>query len=139
MSCLDKLSYIAGLVDGEGCITIGQRCRGNYQLVFRVAMYDKEPLELIEETFGGSVDSSNRKDGKPQWCYTATGGKAADIITQLFPNLIVKKAEAAIAIAFQTGMTSYKGGHRVVPPEEITFREACYQQMQKLIKSHKVR
>ncbi len=136
---IDVLSYLGCLIDTEGCITIASRGRGSYQLVLRIGMYDKEPLELMVNTFGGSVGSANRKDKKPCWCYTATDDKALVIILELISYLLVKKAEAEIAITFQYFISKYKGGRRAVPKEEIDFREVCYQKMQEAIKSHKRR
>lgn len=106
--------------------------------MFRVAMYDIGPLNLILDTFGGSVDPANRKDKKPCWCYSATSNRALDIMIELIPYLLVKRGEAEIAIIFQSGMTSYKGGRRKIPEDEVEFRELCYQKMQTAIKSHKL-
>jgi len=138
---IDAYSYIAGLVDGEGCITISKRpYKGGYQLVFRVAMYDKEPLDFIADTFGGSVNYPNRKDGKPIWCYTATGDLALEIMKTLQPYLLVKDKEAQVAITFQELKSDFRGGKHSHPtPEEIAFRESCYKDMQLLIKGHKQR
>lgn len=136
---IDTLSYLACLIDAEGCITISNGRKRHYQLIVRIGMYDKEPLELMASAFGGSVDPTNRKDKKPCWCYTATSDRALSIMVELVPYLLVKRGEAEIAIIFQSGMTSYKGGRRTVPQDEIDFRDLCYQKMQEAIKRHKVR
>ena len=136
---IDALSYLACLVDTEGCITISNGRKWHYQLIVRVAMYDKEPMELMVDTFGGSVKPTNRQDKKPCWCYTATGERALTIVVELIPYLLVKRKEAEIAIIFQGGMVSYKHSKKTIPQEEIDFRDLCFQKMQEAVKYHKVR
>lgn len=49
-----KLSYIAGLIDGEGCIGMYLNSHnGNYQLRLSIEMTIKSGLDLVYEVFGG--------------------------------------------------------------------------------------
>ena len=52
-----KLAYIAGFVDGEGCIRIkkSNQSGNSYYVTFQVTNSSKKPLELIKSIFGGRV------------------------------------------------------------------------------------
>ena len=143
------LPYIAGLTDGEGCITITRilynpikypnRTPTRYQLMFRISMYDKEPLDMIADTFGGKANSVNRKDGKPVYQFTATDNCACNILINLEEYLVAKKELALLGMEYYDTITINKGGHRRLTQSELDLRESFYQRMQSLIHRHKVR
>ena len=130
------LPYIAGIIDGEGCITISKRG----QPLLRLSMYDREPMDIIAHTFGGSVNRMKRSDGKPVWQLTYTSQSAVDVAYTIGPWLLVKKAEADLLVEYYKDFTSYKGGdHAKIPQEEWDKRTYYYNRMQELVKGHKKR
>lgn len=128
------LPYMAGIVDGEGCITISRRG----QPILRLSMYAKEPLDIISAIFGGNVTLMNRKDRKPIWQLTYTSQSAIDVATILEPYLVVKKAEAQLVIGYYQNFASYKGGnHTKIPQEEWDKRMYYYDRMQELLNRYR--
>ena len=102
------LAYLAGLLDGEGCIhiakwteKIGQLPR--YRLAVQISMVDKVPLLLARFAFGGYLRLRKRKNNKwkPLWEWGVGAGSAVECLKDLLPYLYTKRAEAQLAIKFQ--------------------------------------
>ena len=100
-----KLAYIAGIVDGEGCISVRKRgIHGSLPLI-SVVNTNWEVLKLIKDTFGGSISIHNRpKTEASKWCYIWRQSclPAAETLERLLPYLIVKKKHALLAIQLTT-------------------------------------
>lgn len=134
-----ELAYMAGIVDGEGCITITKRTdtrRGSYQLILRLSMYDTEPLYLAAKLFGSRVTYANRKDKKPIAQWVLTGERAGAAFRQLLPYLKVKSIEANIGIRFCYCHSGLRGWH--VSDAELAAKHILWEEMQIAIKSHKL-
>ncbi len=100
--------YAAGLVDGEGCISISKSKRKgykNYQFYLKVVITNtnKDILNLFQEQFGGSV--LNRSHGKKHWTpaynWQLTCRQAESFLKLILPFLYIKKEEAKVALQFQ--------------------------------------
>ena len=116
-------AYAAGILDGDGCISIyrnkAKSCLHGYRyaLVIRVGMTDMEVPIWLHLKFGGSLSSGdNRGWGKKtmyQWGLHAN--QALDFHKRASPYLITKAKQAELAIQFQSD--KYKGelgrGHRI--------------------------
>lgn len=84
------VSYIAGYVDGEACISL----LGLQTLKLGIVSGDREVLELIAGTFGGSVTPEHRKyHGERHWYYRwrVNNDKAQTVLRQLSPFLVAKR------------------------------------------------
>lgn len=97
-------AYLAGLIDGEGCISI-RRCKQGkfiyYKPMIEVGMTDKGPIELLEKNFGNSawyeiIPTGKRKLICHKW--RVTGTRCLPILNAILPYLIVKKKQAEIVI-----------------------------------------
>lgn len=106
------LSYIAGFIDGEGCITAS----GNYlSLSLTVSNTVRAPLLFMQESLGGSIRARNvplivnGKVRKREWTWHIGGESAVEVLLALLPYLIVKKQEAILGIA----LTAAKGHDKV--------------------------
>ena len=108
----ESLAYFAGLLDGEGCIWIHSGQKGKHRGDFwqlRVSMVNTNPTPLIEakELFGGSVTLTHKGGdyGNIHWRPTFTWCVVAKVATrflmQVLPFLVIKKQEAAEALAFK--------------------------------------
>ena len=106
------LAYLAGIIDGEGCIAIygyhgnwimshGKRHRG-FRLDVKVGMGEPEAVQLLMKTFGGSiyVRKITPNGNKPSYSWTVSAKLAIACLRQLIPFLRVKKAQAEIALEF---------------------------------------
>src|SRR5699024_9016629 len=96
--------YAAGLIDGEGYIGI-QETGGSFQVRLKIAMIDKgkPALDQMARIYGGNITyskgrGSNRRD---VYEWRLTGEKAAHVIRQVKPYLLVKAEAAEVALSFQ--------------------------------------
>lgn len=104
---MNKLTYLAGLFDGEGSVSISLMKRGNYpkryaRLTMSICNCNAGILNWIQEHFGGSIhwisrDARYKLSGKVVW------GDAASValLRRLHPFLMIKKEQATLAIKFQ--------------------------------------
>jgi hypothetical protein len=137
-----ELIYLAGLFDGEGCIHIASskyldhgRKNPQYRLRIQITNTCKNLMDKIG-SFGFYV--MERKDLKKNWKRCWVGHmydrKAANLLRNLSPYLIVKKEEAILAIEFQdhkdkVGLTNGKNG---LSEEELAYRISIKQQLSRL-------
>lgn len=93
-------AYLAGILDGEGCITIfhEKKFKTTYILSVVVAMRCPTVVKLFASEFGGSL--CLRGSGVLAW--TIRSNKAMHMLRQLLPYLVVKKKQAEVGIAFQS-------------------------------------
>ena len=149
-----ETSYIAGIFDGEGWITVS--CWKNskkkmaqwsnhyvrYQLVVGIANTYFPLIHQINEQLGGDLfinDSAHRRDPKNRVVYTwrLSSQKAANFLAIVMPYLIVKKDEAVLAIKLQENIQEHKGTMRYHPDratEIHSFRQGLTDEIRALKK-----
>lgn len=120
--------YVAGFLDGEGCI---QLC-GKYRVKVRltIANTNKEIIQRLFDEFGGSIreydDTRQYKSGrfrKPVYYWSLYCTKAEKLLRECYPYLIVKRGQAqAVFLAKESLHQSY----RTVPAEEAVRREKLH-------------
>lgn len=100
-------SYIAGIVDGEGCISPAIRRdrnrKGMIDVRLVIANTSLPLIEWLESRIGGHVKPRKRYKTHHRLCYllVVTGkGRLLAVLETLMPYLIVKKAQAALAMQF---------------------------------------
>lgn len=151
--------YFAGFFDGEGCVGIYLRPikhsgRGavspQYFLSISIANTNFEVLSHIRETCGGVIGNPQihrpKKDGNPRkhlWRWSAQSRESFHILSAVFPFLIVKREQAAVALEYQTTILEYANrphpgrlGQNRLEPEEIKRRREFALHM-KALKSRK--
>ena len=112
MSKQTDLAYLAGLVDGEGCIRV-KKCKPQksngaknpcYQAMIQVRMVDEQALEFLATVLGGWYykEKPHSCEGKPLYCFQASCRAAEHILNQLLPYLRVKRACAQNVLALRT-------------------------------------
>jgi len=111
-----RLAYLAGLLDGEGCITI-KRSRPNprpelyrrtetYVFSLCIEMSDPRPINLFCDTFGLTMHHNTsrhlRNPERHRCLYVAQIGReyGYSILKTLLPYLVSKREEAELAIEF---------------------------------------
>ena len=139
------LAYMAGIIDGEGYISLARRnSKRNksgirYDIQVGVTNTNKWLLETFRFAFGGSI--SKKKKGyekslpSSQDCFNwQVGNKQALIVVRtLLPYLRLKRPQAELAIEFCVTLSeSYRSGG--VPQEIMVIREAQHILMKKLQK-----
>ena len=110
---MNKYIYMAGIVDGEGSISIRrENPKGNYvyyRVTLRVTNTNKELIDWLQKTFNGTVHK--RKNWKSCWkpCFEwkVYDSIAITIIKRILPYLIVKLQQASLAIHFQRAKSNF--------------------------------
>jgi hypothetical protein len=107
-------AYIAGLIDGEGTITLTrQHAHENRRLVVSIASTEVQLLEFVIDAFGvGKITrkriSSDRHT--PSFCYAVTTQQALALLRQVAPYLrSYKRARATLALARYSSLTPRNG------------------------------
>lgn len=124
-----QCGYIAGLIDGEGSIQIDcGRHRGasrngvypGYCLQLIIANTNTDVIQWLLVTLGGTshVTKYNPDRWKPQYFWRISGGSAQAIVRSTLPYLIIKRAQADIALRYPV---TYKKGF--VPVKEELYKE----------------
>lgn len=109
-----SLAYLAGLFDGEGCISAscnqGQR-RRYVVLAVAVGMTHPAGPTAFRDAFGGQlrIKSSCQRNERPQLVWRCKGGRiVSEVLTALRPYLQVKALEADIALALCARQHAYQ-------------------------------
>ena len=119
--------YLAGIVDGEGCINIVKYHKDNryrYRLQLRVINTNKELIDWIKERWGGYIYSKQKPKLRTVYEWYVSDEAAEHLLCDLLNYLIVKRQQANIALDFRAtyGKIYYK--HEGLSQEVIDMRDA---------------
>lgn len=123
-------AYLAGLVDGEGTITV-QNGGKNLRMLVIITNTNLEILNFVKDRYGGFIlkmtNDGTRKRDCFNWRLVSKG--AINFIKDIYPYLIIKKKHADLAIMFQKTvkdfLRSYGGRRGRVP---LTIEQRNYRQ-----------
>lgn len=129
--------YLAGIVDGEGCINIVKYHKENryrYRLQLRVINTNRELVDWIKERWGGWITSRNRGSQRTVYEWIVTDQAAEDMLAEMNGWLIVKRDQANIALDFRAtyGKIQYKQGG--LSQDTIDMRDAMKEAISRLNK-----
>jgi len=112
-----KLAYLAGIIDGEGCIHINTRDKENFSYQVAITSVDKKLLNWVKELIGGSIYGPFKGKSNKQFFYSwhAHGLHGKRILEAISPYLIIKKEAAWVYI--EAVNISYNNNHRVRSPQ----------------------
>jgi len=128
-----ELAYMAGIIDGEGCITINHarswQCLSGYtnMLQIKVAMTTYQVPYWLLDKCGGSLREQPSAH-KLIYVWTISSRQASNLLSQLLPYLKNTKAQAEAAIKFQEGMIA--GGYKSI--EYLENQESYRLRLQEL-------
>lgn len=135
--------YAAGLIDGEGCISIKKVNNFNtkrnveYSLQININMTDIESLDFMFGAFGGrlykNLQSLENHLSVHRWEITRESAKK--FLKQILPFLKVKKIQAGLAIRFQDLRKKEErknGRYRPIFQFKLDRYEQFYQEMKRL-------
>jgi hypothetical protein len=119
-------AYAAGLFDGEGSIVIQKPRRSKgHTLVVSLAMREPAAVTWLQERWPGSLRSHVRHPCEREpftvWYWVRSTSAAAEFLSDILPHLLVKHAQAQLAIEFQSHK-SFKFGRRLTV-EVLAFDE----------------
>lgn len=98
-----ELGYIAGIIDGEGTISVVKKShRDACTIHLSVTNTKRELLEWLLARLAGHI--SNSKSGSEKWadkyCWLTSATHAASIIRCIRPYLVIKAGQADLALEF---------------------------------------
>ena len=100
-----SLEYLAGLIDGEGCLDFMSPKKYKYPQI-RIALKENESrvLFLIKDIFGGRINHRGKqKSWKDYWSeqnlWTISGKDCNKLLKKLFPYLVIKKQKAEVLLS----------------------------------------
>ena len=121
MSETDR-AYLAGIIDGEGTITVWSGRYDHRTVTVAVVMCDKEAVEMFHREFGGClfyVEKNNPK-WKNSWRWAIKSQKAKPVLEAALPYLRIKARQAETALRL-IGSFAHVGG-RTTPEQRETQR-----------------
>ena len=126
--------YLAGLIDGEGCIQmVGS---GSATLILTIANTYKPIIDMLYAEFGGNMreylDKRQLESGrfrKPIYYWSLMGPRAEILLRECYPYLIIKKEHVEIVLFIRS---SIHMNYRKVPFEEKERRKAFKASLDKL-------
>jgi hypothetical protein len=100
----EQFAYLAGIVDGEGCLSIRRVVRGKtiyHVAMLEVGMCERPVIELFSSVFGGSVwYECPRGMNKNIHKWRVTGTNVLPVLQAIYPWLIAKNTQAQILFDF---------------------------------------
>lgn len=95
-----ELGWTAGIIDGEGCISIYRNGNSLFAPVVQVGACDEKMIEKLRSLWGGSVCHRRKKSkgGRTIWQWRVSSRSAAIFLQRIRSCLVVKLDQADIAI-----------------------------------------
>ena len=125
----DAAAYIAGLIDGEGTITLSRLHAGeNRRLVVSIANTELQLLNFVIDQVGAGKITRKRSDSDrhtPSFCYAIASRQALNLLRQTSPYLhSYKKRRAELALEHYVSLTPRNGKYT----EDLRARRKEFEQ-----------
>ena len=125
MSDKELYAYTAGLIDGEGYISLLPVWKGNgYCAVVKVASVDPYMTVFLHENFGGNLGKPriHKPPQKPsrQWALR-NGKRVHEFLTNIYPYLRVKREQAETVMAYVESFSQNSPRNEKVWAEKRVF------------------
>jgi hypothetical protein len=142
----ELIAYLAGFLDGEGSFGIYPNNNG-YMAKISAGQVDLRPLELLQQTFGGSITKdkkaySSRFSSALLNGWQLVGSKACKALVELRPYLLMKGEQADCLISFQEIIESRRhklnltNQERAITDEEYLQMSVLYTRCKRLNHEH---
>ncbi len=144
---IEHLAYLAGIIDGEGCIYIGNHSANKetgakyFQTIMKVSSTDICLIDWLMLTFGGLrgeyTPSQMAKNCRSQvYFWQCSGARLTHLCQLILPFAIIKKKELEIMLkmrATYNGVTQKgKQGIQAHTKELLNLRQTFMDQLRKL-------
>lgn len=137
------IRYIAGFIDGEGCISITKtkkRMAGGADRYFPYLAISNTNLSILQELQAlypvGRKISVRPKISNRRQCYGIRwdGNELRRFLQDLIPHLREKKLQAILVLEFMETLRCKHEHRKKIPEEIIQIREGFYQRLKRLKK-----
>jgi len=129
-------AYLAGLVDGEGCITINHnKSERYYSGLLTIGMVDEDIVRWCHKFtgFGCIYKHTGKGNCQDSFIWTVRTRQAAVVLEKLLPYLRVKKLQALIVLELQKHIYQNRPGYRrPLSSEELAYRHSLYLKIRSL-------
>jgi hypothetical protein len=130
----EDLSYLAGIIDGEGCVSLHGRRRpdlGYCTPALQITNCDRRLTDWLCEQLGGSVyvRDDGRENRRPAFHWAIFGAKAREIIRRVEPLLRLKGEQARLVLRMEP---SRGRGNRRLSDSEREERISAIVEMREL-------
>ena len=100
--------YLAGLFDGEGCVSMHLAKAGYVSVHVKVSMCDRAPVAALFSRFGGSMSDGQQitKTGRQIYTWSAFNAECVEALHVFSRLCLVKNAVAAAALPTAESMAS---------------------------------
>jgi hypothetical protein len=132
-----QLAYLAGLIDGEGCIGLHiatnnpqRRINPRFQCSLVVTNTHKELLEQLQAVFGGNIfpRKKQKEHHKQCWKWDAQDLGAYEVCKAVLPYLVIKRRQAEAVVKFYDEMGPRpRGMGASLTREEVQRRMDLYE------------
>lgn len=117
-------AWVAGIVDGEGCITIMETKSSHseslsYPPIVQVRMCDLEPMDRLVQAVGSSYGKPQHPPShlaanqRPSYQWKVVSAQAANVIAEIYPFLTCKRKQAIVAWNHQAFRSARGNGPRM--------------------------
>ena len=97
-----NLNYVAGIIDGEGYVSIDRNSKVGRSLVGKAVVQMASPIipKLLKKQFGGNYRHYERKNPNQSTAHTwaSNGRQSVKFLKKILPMLILKKRQAELVI-----------------------------------------
>lgn len=100
-------AYVAGLVDGEGCVSIKKMKSGYFGLRVALGLSGKskpEVFDLLISQYGGALEKKyqdKRENRLPHWLWVIATKQAENFLKQIYPFSILKREQIKLALQYR--------------------------------------
>lgn len=143
-----EIAYLAGIIDGEGSLTIGNYSANkktgvlHYQTILSITNSDFSLIQWLHNTFGGnfwkySAKQTPKVSRQAYYRWVATGDLLTHICELVYPFMICKKKQVEIMIKMRATYKPHssiggKQGTQALSQEIIDFRQQCFLEIRNL-------
>lgn len=120
--------YLAGIFDGEGCVSVRLAKAGYMSVSVQVSMCDRAPVALLHARFGGRLDDGNQvtRTGRRVYAWTLFGAQCVEALELFSRRCLVKNKVALLALPMARTMQD-NPSRAVLSVEEKAARIAAAQ------------
>jgi len=140
MTLTQQVAYLAGIIDGEGCLQLVRS--GGYKRAPKVPRlditnYNREMLDVLRARHGGNI-YKKLKHGRG-YCLVLQGKQLVHWLRLVEPILIAKRPQAQVILNLLRDERELQGalgikqwGKRPIPPEVRAWREEAERRLREL-------
>lgn len=127
-----ELAYIAGLIDGEGCLLIyrkkDRRGSSHFRCILRISNTSQRVIEWLQTRLGGGAHAGQPSSSNHLLVYhwRCEGPRMATLLVATCPYLVIKPELADLLISMQMMLTYSSSGLRL-PSEAVAERESMFE------------